>query len=207
MNLQEQYRAFLKAQGLEDAQIEKIVKAMSGAKLYLSSEEDIDKRYQKLKGQKELLDEQLKGANETIETLKKANTSDEDLQAEVQKYKDANKALQEKYDKDVVTVEKKQQVMEALKKEGAIHPDLLIASVDLEKIELKDGKITGHKDAIKSLKESYKDQFKEEDPNAEEGDNGGGNEPYSYTPPGGKPGDSKTPADIYAAMAAYSVHQ
>ena len=91
MDLQEQYRAFLKAQGLEDAQIEKIVKAMSGAKLYLSSEEDIDKRYQKLKGQKELLDEQLKGANATIETLKKSNTSDEDLQAEVQKYKDANR--------------------------------------------------------------------------------------------------------------------
>ena len=202
MNNLERFKQFLKDQGLEDSQIEKITKAMPAAKIYLASEDNLDSRYQKLKGQKELLDEQLKTANGTIETLKKDNGSNEELQKEVQKYKDANKDLQTKYDKDVVAVEKKQLLINALGKEGAIHPDLLVASMDLSKIELKDGKISGHKDAIKSLKENYKDQFKiVEDPE--------GNinkDPYNYNPPGG--GEIKgNNADIFAAMEEFSVRK
>lgn len=203
MNNLERFKQFLKDQGLEDSQIEKIAKAMPGAKIYLASEEKLDERYQKLKGQKELLDEQLTAANETIETLKKSNGSNEELQKEVQKYKDDNEALQAKYDKDVIAVEKKQLLINALSKEGAIHPDLLVASMDLSKVELKDGKISGHKDAIKSLKDTYKDQFKEvKDPD-------GGEEkkdPYNYNPPGGNEpkGD---PADVFAAMTEFSVRK
>lgn len=202
MNNLERFKQFLKDQGLEDSQIEKITKAMPNAKIYLASEEKLDERYQKLKGQKELLDEQLTAANGTIETLRKSNSSNEDLQKEVQKYKDDYKDLQAKYDNDVIAVEKKQLLINALSKEGAIHPDLLVASMDLSKVELKDGKISGHKDAIKSLKENYKDQFKiVEDPN--KGDN---TDPYNYTPPGGKAAEG-TPADVFAAMAEFSVRK
>lgn len=202
MNNLERFKQFLKDQGVEDAQIEKIVKAMPTAKIYLAGEDNLDSRYQKLKGQKELLDEQLKTANGTIETLKKDNGSNEELQKEVQKYKDANKNLQAKYDKDVVAVEKKQLLINALGKEGAIHPDLLVASMDLSKIELKDGKISGHKDAIKSLRENYKDQFKV----AEDPENGKNKDPYNYSPPGGS--DPKgEPADVFAAMTEYSVRK
>ena len=75
--------------------------------------------------------------------------------------------------------------------------------MDLAKVELKDGKISGHKDAIKSLKENYKDQFKEvEDPNGD-GEKKG---PYSYSPPGGS--DPKgDPADVFAAMTEFSVRK
>lgn len=205
MNTIEQFKAFLKSQGVEDAKVETIANGLAGAKIYLSAEEKIDERYQKLKGKNELLEDQLKAANGTIETLKKSNGSNEDLQGEVQKYKDANKDLQEKYDRDVTRVEKKQQVIEALKKENALYPELLAANIDLEKIELKDGKISGHKDAIKTLKETYKDQFKVvEDPAG--GDDGAGGDPYTYTPPGGK-GDNNGPVDIYSAMAEFSVHK
>lgn len=203
MNLEEQFKAFLKTQGLEDTVIEKVVNGLAGVKIYLSANEKIDTRYEKLKGQKELLDDQLKTANETIDTLKKDNGSNADLQAEVKKYKDANKDLQDKYDRDVVEVEKKQQVISALAKEGAIHADLLAASVDLSKIELKDGKISGHKDIFKDLKENYKDQFKEKDP--EEGGNGAGG--YQYVPPGGDDKGGNGEVDILGAMAQYSVHK
>lgn len=209
MNLIEQFKAFLKTQGLEDTIIENIVKGMPGAKIYLSAQEKIDERYQKLKGKSELLDEQLKTANSTIETLKKDNGSNETLQAEVTKYKKDYADLQDKYDKDVVRVEKKQQIIAALKKEGATHADLLAATIDLDTIELKDGKISGHKDVIKKLKEDNKDLFKEidpEDPNAEKNGNDGGGNPYVYTPAGGKNG-SQTPADIFSAMTEFSVHK
>lgn len=209
MNLLEQFKAFLKAQGLEDTIIENIVKGMPGAKIYLSAEEKIDERYNKLKGQKELLDEQLETANGTIETLRKDNGSNEALQGEVIKYKNDLAALQDKYDKDVVKVEKKQQIIDALKKEGATHADLLAATIDLNAIELKDGKISGHKDVIKKLKEDNKDLFKEIDPEdgkAGKDDNGGGGDPYVYTPAGGKDG-AQTPVDIFSAMAEFSVHK
>lgn len=206
MNNLERFKKFLKDQGLEDSQIETITKAMPEAKIYLAGEEKLDERYQKLKGQKELLDEQLTAANETIETLKKSNSSNEELQAEVTKYKDANTALQAKYDKDVIAVEKKQLLINALSKEGAIHPDLLVATMDLEKVELKDGKISGHKDAIKALKETYKDQFKDvEDPNG--GNGGTGGDPYQYQPAGGKEPAGGDPADVFAAMTEFSVRK
>lgn len=204
MSLIEQLKAFLKAQGLEDAQIDKIANGLAGAKIYLSANEHIDTRYDKLKGQKELVDGQLSTANATIDDLKKNNSSNEDLVAKVENYKKDNQILKEKYDRDVTRVEKKQQVIDALKKEEALYPELLAANIDLEKIELKDGKISGHKDAIKALKETYKDQFKAEEDLG--GGDDGGRGAYVYTPPGGR-ADNLPPADIYSAMAEFSVHK
>lgn len=208
MNVLEQFKKLLKDQGVEDPKIEEIVKAMPGAKVYLASEEKLDERYLKLKGQKELLEDKVKVHESTIETLKKNNGSNEELQNTIKEKDTKIKDLQAKYDRDVTLIDKKQQLISALTKEGAMHPELLVASMDLEKVELKDGKISGHKDAIKALKETYKDQFKAvEDPNGGK-DGGKGGEPYNYTPPGGKDGGKGgEPTDIMGAMAAHSVHR
>ena len=208
MNTLEQFKRLLKDQGVEDAKIEEIIKAMPGAKVYLTGEEKLDERYLKLKGQKELLEEKVKVHEETIATLKKNNGSNEELQNTI-KDKDAKiKDLQAKYDRDVTTIDKKQQLISALTKEGAMHPELLVASMDLEKIELKDGKISGHKDAIKALKENYKDQFKEVE-NPKGGEGGQGDNPYQYNPPGGDKGGNggNGSGSIMEAMAAFSVHK
>lgn len=205
MNILDQFKAFLKSQGLSDEQIEAVAKGLAGAKIYLTAEEKIEERYTKLKGQKELLDEQLKTANATIETLKKNNGSDENLQAEVTKYKEDLKTLQKKYDDDVTNLEKRRLVIADLEKEGAINPDLLVNSIALDKVELKDGKISGHTDAIKDLKKNYANQFKKkEDPKGGDDDKGKGT--YVYTPAGGKD-DGGAPVDIMSAMTAFSVHK
>lgn len=204
MNLLDQFKNYLKSQGLSDEQVEAVAKGLTGAGIYLSVNEHIDTRYSKLKGQKELLDEQLKAANGTIEALRKDNGSNEDLQAEVKKYKDGLADLQAKYDRDVTTIEKRMQVIAALEKEGAINPDLLVNSIDLEKVELKDGKISGHTDSIKDLKKNYANQFKEKDKDPEGDDGKGG--AYVYTPAGNKEVEN-APADIIGAMSAYSVHK
>ena len=204
MNILDQFKAYLKSQGLSDEQVETVAKGLAGAKIYLTAEEKIEERYTKLKGQKELLDEQLKTANATIETLKKDNGSNEDLQLEVTKYKNDLSALQKKYDADVTNLEKRRLVIADLEKEGAINPDLLVNSISLDKVELKDGKISGHTDAINDLKKNYANQFKKkEDP---EGGNGKGKGTYVYTPAGGKD-DGGAPVDIMSAMTAFSVHK
>lgn len=197
MTILEQFKAFLKEKGLQDDVVNGIANDLKSKNIYLSSEENIDQRYQKLKGQKELLQTQLDSANATLENLKKSNKGNEDLQAELQKLKDDNAALQSKYDADIMMREKKDQVLAELKKVGALHPELLMASMDLEKIEMKDNKISGYNEQIKKLQDDYADQFKVQD-------NGG--DGYRYNPPGGNPQPSGT-ADFIGAMSEFSVRK
>lgn len=199
MNVLENFKEYLKNKGLSDDVIKDIVDGMAEAKVYLTNQEKIDERYTKLKGQKELLDEQLKSANDTIETLKKSNSSNDELQKEVQKYKDANKELQKKYDEDVILVEKRMQFTNELNKAGAKYADLLVSSVDLNTLELKDGKLVGYEDIVKGLQEKYTDQF---NPTgiAEPNPNG-----YTYKPAGGQ--EPKPSGDIFSAMAEHSVRK
>ena len=199
MNVLENFKEYLKNKGLSDDVIKDIVDGMAEAKVYLTNQEKIDERYTKLKGQKELLDEQLKSANDTIETLKKSNSSNDELQKEVQKYKDANKELQKKYDEDVILVEKRMQFTNELNKAGAKYADLLVSSVDLNTLELKDGKLIGYENIVKELQEKYTDQFNSTgitEPNS----NG-----YTYKPAGGQ--EPKLSGDIFSAMAEHSVRK
>ena len=199
MTILEQFKAFLKEKGLKDDVIDSIANDLKSKNIHLSNEENIDQRYQKLKGQKELLQSQLDSANTTLETLKKSNKGNEDLQAELQKLKDDNAALQSKYDADILLREKKDQVLSELRKVGALHPELLMASMDLEKIEMKDNKISGHKELIKKLQSDYADQFETQ----QDKDGGSG---YKYNPPGGN-NPQPNAADFIGAMSAFSVHK
>lgn len=169
MKMVEQFKEFLKSLGLDDEKVDAVATGLAGAKIYLSAEEKIDERYIKLKGQKGMLERQLATASATIETLRKNEGCRDMLLNEITKYKNANAALQSKYDKDVIATEKKKLVIDALTKEGAIHANLLAASLDLSKIELKDGKLSGYAEQFQALKESYKDQFKVKDSTDDKG--------------------------------------
>lgn len=65
------FEELLKAQGLDDNQVKSILGAMKKEKIYTTSFENAEERYNKLKGQKEDLEGQLKTSNNTIKDLKK----------------------------------------------------------------------------------------------------------------------------------------
>ena len=95
MTLQE----ILKSQGLSDEQIKSVVGEMKQNKIFTSGEENLDIRYNKLKGEHDSKIEELTKANQLIDELKKSNKGNEDLQSKISEYEttiaDLNAKLEE----------------------------------------------------------------------------------------------------------------
>jgi len=152
----------LKAQGLTDEQISKITSGMKENKIYITSEENIEERYQKLKEQKADLETQVSTATTTIADLKKGNKDNEELQGKITQYETDLATLKADSESKIKNITIDNAIKLALKDNKAKHEDLLIGKFDREKLVLKeDGKIEGLEDQIKGFKESYKELFEQ----------------------------------------------
>lgn len=69
----------LKSLELTDEQVAKVTEGMKENGIHLSSEENIDERYGKLKGQHQQASDQLQEAQALIEELKKGTADNEEL--------------------------------------------------------------------------------------------------------------------------------
>ena len=83
-----------KENGIGDDIAGKILEAMKANGIFLSSEENIDVRYGKLKTQHDTVSAQLKEANGTIEALKQSNAGNEELQKKVTEYEQTMQTMQ-----------------------------------------------------------------------------------------------------------------
>lgn len=156
MTLQE----ILKAKGLSDEDIESVVGEMKQNKIFTASEENLDIRYGKLKGDFDTLTKQHGESTQLIEQLKKSNAGNEGLQQKITEYEG--------------TVEKLQKENEQLKIDSALKIALLEANVtDVDYLTFKikekgevtlgeDGKIKGMDDTITALKTQYPQHFASE---------------------------------------------
>lgn len=156
MTLQE----ILKAKGLDDKAIEETIGEMKQNKIFTASEENLDIRYGKLKGDYDALTKQHGESTNLIEQLKKDNAGNEGLQ---QKITDYEKNIAD------LTAENEQ-----LKIDSALKIALLEAKVSdvdyltfkiKEKGEVKlgdDGKIKGIDDTIAALKTQFPQHFASE---------------------------------------------
>lgn len=156
MTLQE----ILKAKGLSDEDIQSVIGEMKQNKIFTASEENLDIRYGKLKGDFDALTKQHGESTTLIEQLKKDNAGNEGLQ---QKITDYEKTVAD------LTAENEQ-----LKIDSALKIALLEAKVSdvdyltfkiKEKGEVKlgeDGKIKGIDDTIAALKTQFPQHFESE---------------------------------------------
>lgn len=153
MTLQE----ILKANGVSDEAIEKIVAGMKENKIYTSGEENIDIRYGKLKDDYESLTTQHGEATKLIEELKKGTKGNEELQGKVTAYETQIADLQKQL--------KQTQIESAIKVAllGAKATDIDYMTFKLKEkgeIELaEDGSIKGIDDKISGLKTQFPNQF------------------------------------------------
>jgi len=147
----------LKAQGLDDETITKITTAMKENKIFISSEENLDIRYGKLKVDSKNQASQLKEAQKLIEEMKKSTTGNEELQKKVSEYETQVSKLSEQLSKTKVTSALKV----ALLSEKAKDIDYLIFKLkESGDIELDDkDQIKGWNEKIASLKKQYPNQF------------------------------------------------
>ncbi len=156
MTLQE----ILKAKGLSDEDIQSVIGEMKQNKIFTASEENLDIRYGKLKGDFDALTKEHGESTSLLEQLKKDNAGNEGLQ---QKITD--------YEKTVADLTKEN---EQLKVDSALKIALLEAKVTdvdyltfkiKEKGEVKlgeDGKIKGIDDTIAALKTQFPQHFTSE---------------------------------------------
>jgi len=147
----------LQAAGLADDSITSVLENMRANKLFLTSEENMDIRYPKLKNDFDGQGRQLQEALATIETLKKSTKGQEDAQKQIAEHEAREQALLAELEKTKVLSEAKF----ALKDAGALDVDYLLFKLQ-EKGELaldEHGKLKDWDDKLAGLKTQLPTQF------------------------------------------------
>lgn len=156
MTLQE----ILKAKGLSDEDIESVVGEMKQNKIFTASEENLDIRYGKLKGDFENLTKQHGESTTLIEQLKKDNAGNEALQGKITEYETKVQQLETELEQTKIESALKVALLEA----NVTDVDYLSFKIK-EKGEVKlgeDGKIKGIDDTIAALKTQFPQHFASE---------------------------------------------
>lgn len=156
MTLQE----ILKAKGLSDDDVQSVIGEMKQNKIFTAGEENLDIRYNKLKGDFDNLTKQHGESTTLIEQLKKDNAGNEGLQNKITEYEGKVKQLEEELQKTKVDAALKVALLEA----NVTDVDYLSFKIR-EKGEVKlgdDGKIKGIDDTIAALKTQFPQHFTSE---------------------------------------------
>lgn len=156
MTLQE----ILKAKGLSDEDIESVVGEMKQNKIFTASEENLDIRYGKLKGDFDNLTKKDAESTQLIEQLKKSNAGNEGLQQKITEYEGKVQSLEQKLQQTRIESALKVALLEA----NVTDVDYLAFKIK-EKGEVSlgdDGKIKGIDDTIAALKTQFPQHFTSE---------------------------------------------
>lgn len=112
---------------------------------------------------------ELKANNEKLASDLDAAVSDskdaEELKATIAKLQEENKAVQEKYETDIKARERDYLINDALREAGARNPRAAKALLNMDNVNIVDGKLNGFEDQLKTLKESDAYLFEAKDPN------------------------------------------
>lgn len=140
-------------------------------------------------------------ANTTIADLKKSNGDNAELQTKITNYETQINDLTTKNKEKLAELVKIAGIKDALYKEKAKHPELLISKFDLSKITLDEkGEkvVSGIEDQMKSNKEAYKDLFGEVEQTKP---------PYHYNPAGGQPSGNSGATDFVGIIKENQVRK
>lgn len=156
MNLQELLKKYL-----EDDKITELLEEMKTNKIFTASEENLDTRYSKLKGDFDAKDGELVKANELIAELKKSSKGNEDLQAKITNYD--TEIAQLKAENEQLKIDNAIKVELLGGQAKASDLDYLMFKIKQEYKDLKldeDGKIKGFE--VSDIKTAYPGNFEVE---------------------------------------------
>ncbi len=122
----------------------------------LSKGEYVSKaKYESLEIEKKGIEEQLKTANSTLDTLKRENKDNEELQKKINELTEANKNAEEKYKAEVEELKINAAIDTALIQAKAKTLKAVKAMMDMSAVKLdKEGKVSGIEEQIKALSEN-----------------------------------------------------
>ena len=144
----------LKAQGLTDEQIKAIQNSMKENKVYETSLENADERYNKLKTQKSELDNLLKERDTQLADLSKNNKDNEALLTQIKDLQALNKQTTSDYEARINRMEFDFALEKGLSSAKCKNTKALKALLDMENIKYKDGELNGLEEQLNNLKES-----------------------------------------------------
>lgn len=153
MTLQE----ILTGQGLTDEQVKAITNDMKKNKVYTAGEENLDIRYNELKGKLDSRGKEYDEATALIEQLKKDNAGNEALQDKIKEYDEKTAQLQS----ELTTTKTEAALKVALLEAKGVDIDYLSYKIK-QAGELKltdDGKLKGFDTMLANLKQEYPNQF------------------------------------------------
>lgn len=153
-------KEILKAKGLSDEDIESVVGEMKQNKIFTASEENLDIRYGKLKGDFDNLTKKDAESTQLIEQLKKSNAGNEGLQQKITEYEGKVQSLEQELQQTRIESALKVALLEA----NVTDVDYLAFKIK-EKGEVslgEDGKIKGIDDTIAALKTQFPQHFTSE---------------------------------------------
>ncbi|MCR8704176.1 phage scaffolding protein [Weissella cibaria] len=177
------FKELLTKQGIDDEKAAAIIEAMQTEKIFTTTEENIEERFNKMKSQRDSAREELDAANALVDDLKKATDGNADAQKQIEEYKDTAEQLQGK----LTSLEKASAVKEALTKAGATDVDYAMFKLGgIDALELKDGKVVDLENKVKELKETMPNYF-----NTTDGEPGAGGKADDNGKPGFQVLDNK----------------
>ena len=135
-------KEILKEAGAEDKAIKQILTTMKAEKIYTASEENADVRIKKYKEKLEKVESDLEEAVAKIDSYKDLESKNNTLTKEVETLK---KSAADKEFNSILST--------ALKEAKAKKENLVVALLDKEKLTLKDGKIEGLDEQLKTIRE------------------------------------------------------
>ena len=142
----------LVSQGLNEEQVTNILKAMNEAKIYTTSLENVDVRYNKLQEQKKQLEEASKGYEKQLKDLQKNNADVDALNKLVEQLQLSNKELEENHSKEMYDLQFNFALEGALNSAKSKNNKALKALLDMNSIKYQEGKLEGLQEQIEALK-------------------------------------------------------
>jgi hypothetical protein len=162
MTVSLEYTKLLEEQGLSEEQITAVIKAMRNNRIFITHEEKIEERYQKMKHQRDLLKKKLELTEKTIKNAQRIMESQNDIQQIRSYYEEKINSLKREYEEKIIEI----RIEEAIKTMlvSAKYPELLVAKIDKSKVTFDlDGNLIGIEEQVSALKSEYKDLFKDLD--------------------------------------------
>lgn len=147
----------LKANGIDDKAAEAVLASMKKNNIFTASEENLDVRYGKLKGDHDTLTKQYGEAQTLIKNLKAANTGNEALQGKITDYEGKIQQMEKELKQTKIDAALKVALLEA----KVTDVDYLTFKIK-EKGEVtleENGKIKGIDDTIAALKTQFPQHF------------------------------------------------
>lgn len=156
-------RDFLKEQGLSDDQINAIM-----AK-YGQEVNPLQDKIQNLTAERDGYVKQLDERDSQLKELATKAKGNEQLQATIDELKKSAKEAEITYQTELAQQQKSFAIDKALTTAGALNNKAVSALLDLDKVDVKDGKLTGLDEQLAALKESDAFLFRTKEPQPNSG--------------------------------------